>query len=67
MVITSVALASLGLVLLLDGGVAAAIAILTALVGVATATWLLVSGDVVPAVLYLPTMLVGAALLAGWI
>jgi len=65
-VVTSAALAALGLTLLVGGGVAVAIAVVTTVVGLATAAWLLVSGDVIPAVLYLPTMLVGLALIAGW-
>ena len=65
-VATCAALAVLGLTLLVAGGVAAPVAIATLVVGVATAAWLLVAGDVVPAVLYLPTLLIGVALLAGW-
>ena len=65
-VVTCAALVGLGLTLLITGGVTAAVAIATAAVGVATAAWLLVAGDIVPAVLYLPTLLIGVALLAGW-
>jgi hypothetical protein len=65
-VATCVALTALGLTLLLTGGVAAPVAIATVVVGVGTAAWLLIAGDVVPAVLYLPTLLIGVALLAGW-
>jgi hypothetical protein len=42
------------------------VALATVLVGIGVAAWLLVSGDVIPAVLYVPTLLIGAALLAGW-
>ena len=52
-VATCVALTLLGLTLLGTGGVAAPVAIATVVVGVATAAWLVVAGDVVPAVLYL--------------
>jgi hypothetical protein len=65
-VITSVALTGLGLVLLAGGGVAALVALTAVVVGIGVAAWLVVSGDVVPAVLYVPTLLIGAALLAGW-
>lgn len=63
---TGVALAGLGLTLLVTGGVAAPIAVASALVGLGAIAVLLVTGDVVPAVLYVPTLLVGIALLAGW-
>ncbi len=56
----------LGLVLLATGGVAAPVAVATVVVGIATAAWLVVAGDIIPAVLYLPTLLIGVALLAGW-
>ena len=65
-VATCAALTVLGLVLLVTGGVAAPVAIATVVVGIATAAWLLVAGDIIPAVLYLPTLLIGVALLAGW-
>jgi hypothetical protein len=65
-VLTCAALTGLGLSLLTGGGVAGLVAVATVLVGVGVAVWLLVSGDVIPAVLYLPTVLIGVALLAGW-
>ena len=65
-VATCAALTVLGVTLLVTGGVAAPVAIATLVVGIATAAWLLAAGDVIPAVLYLPTLLVGVALLAGW-
>ena len=65
-VATCAALTVLGLVLLATGGVAAPVAVATVVVGIATAAWLVVAGDIIPAVLYLPTLLIGAALLAGW-
>lgn len=65
-VLTSLALVGLGLVLLAGGGVAAPVAVVVALVGVLTLAWLLRAGDVIPAVLYVPTLLAGIALLAHW-
>jgi hypothetical protein len=64
--LTSLALIALGLVLLAGGGVTAAVASVVALVGLLTLAWLLRAGDVIPAVLYVPTLLLGIALLAGW-
>jgi hypothetical protein len=65
-VATCAALTGLGLILLATGGIAAPIAIATTAIGLATAAWLAVSGDVIPAVLYLPTLAIGIALLIGW-
>jgi hypothetical protein len=65
-VATCAALTLLGLALLVGGGIAAPAAIATLVVGVAVTVWLLVAGDVIPAVLYLPSLLLGVALLAGW-
>lgn len=64
--VTSVALVGIGLALLLGGGVAAPVAWLVALVGALTAVWFVVAGDIIPAVLYLPTIALGIALIAGW-
>jgi hypothetical protein len=61
--ITGAALAALGLTLLLTGVVAAAVAVVVLLSGVAGITWLLISGDVIPAALFLPTMVLGVAVL----
>ena len=41
-------------------------AIVAALIGAVVFVAYLVTGDSVPAVLYLPTVLIGIALLAGW-
>ncbi len=65
-VITGAALAGLGGTLLLAGGLAVPVAGLVALAGVLSVAWLATSGDIIPAVLYPPTMLIGVALLAGW-
>lgn len=65
-VVTSVALIALGVTLALAGGVAAPVAWLVAGVGTLAVGVQLATGDTIPAVLYLPTQLVGVALLAGW-
>jgi hypothetical protein len=64
--ITGSALAGLGLTLLLAGTVPAAVSVVVLLVGLVGIGWLLRTGDVIPAVLYLPTLLLGVALLVGW-
>lgn len=63
---TGAALIALGLTLALGGGVAAPVAWVATLVsGVALAGFLR-SGDTIPAILYVPTLLIGIALLLGW-
>ena len=63
---TGVALLALAGIVGVGGIVAVPVAVLAALVaGVVIAAYL-VTGDSVPAVLYLPTILIGIALLAGW-
>ena len=57
--ITAVALAALGATLAFTGTAPAWTAAVLLLTGVAAAGWLLRTGDVIPAVLYLPTMLLG--------
>jgi hypothetical protein len=64
--LTSLVLVAMGATLALGGGVAAPVAWFATLVGALTTVWLLVSGDIIPAVLYLPTLLIGVALLLGW-
>lgn len=64
--ITSAALVGLGLTLLLSGTVAVLVGVLVLVAGTAGIAWLLVADDVIPAALYLPTLLVGIDLLAGW-
>jgi hypothetical protein len=64
--ITSAALAALGLTLLLSGVVVVLIGVVVLLAGAAGVAWLLVTGDVIPAALYVPTLLVGVDLLVGW-
>jgi hypothetical protein len=63
---TSVALVVLGLVLATSGGVAAPVALLAAAIAAVALGVQLAIGDTIPAVLYLPTLLIGIALLAGW-
>lgn len=60
--ITSAALAVLGTSLLVSGIVPSGVAIGVLAVGVGSAVWQLRTGDLIPAVLYLPTLLVGLTL-----
>jgi hypothetical protein len=64
--VTGVALVALGAGLALTGAVAAPVGWLAALVAGIAVVGELATGDTIPAVLYLPTMLIGLALLAGW-
>lgn len=66
MVITEVALIAIGVSLALGGGVGAPAAWLATLVAVVALAGTLKSGATIPAVIYLPTLIVGIALLAGW-
>jgi hypothetical protein len=63
---TSAALVALGLVLAIGGGVAAPVALLAAAIAAVALGVQVATGDTIPAVLYLPTLLIGIALLAGW-
>jgi hypothetical protein len=63
---TTVALIVLGGTLLLTGGIAAPVALVSVAIGAIGVVWLLAAGDLIPAILYLPTLLLGIALLAGW-
>jgi hypothetical protein len=65
-VATAAALVVLGLGLLATGLVPAAVALLQIVTGIGMLGWLLAAGDVIPAVIYLPTLALGLALLAGW-
>jgi len=65
-VLTGIALVVLGGGMLMTGGLAAPVAVITAITGVLVIAWLVAAGDVIPAVVYVPTMLVGLALLMGW-
>ena len=66
MLITEVALIAIGLTLALGGGVAAPVAWLATLIAVLALVGTVRSGATIPAVIYLPTLLVGIGLLAGW-
>ena len=63
---TAGALVAVGLSLALGGGVAAPVAWLAALTGMAVIGGYLVYRDLPPFILYIPTVLIGIALLAGW-
>ena len=63
---TSVALIAAGLVLVAAGGIAAPVAWFAVVIGVVAAGQTARGGDVIPAVLYFPTLALGIALLAGW-
>jgi hypothetical protein len=63
---TSAALVVLGATLAGSGLIAAPMAWLATLIPVVVIVTFFRSGDAVPAVLYLPTMFVGVALLLGW-
>lgn len=63
---TSAALVVLGATLAGSGLIAAPVALLTALIPAVVIVAFFRSGDAVPAVLYLPTLLVGLALLLDW-
>jgi hypothetical protein len=64
--VTAAALIALGGTLLLTGGIAAPVALVSVAIGAIGVAWLLAAGDLIPAVLYLPTLILGIALLAGW-
>ena len=64
--ITGASLVALSAVLLFGGVVAPPIAVIAGLVAVVVLAVQLRSGDCIPAILYVPTVLVGIALLAGW-
>jgi hypothetical protein len=60
------AVVGVGLTLAVAGGIALPIALVAAAIGAIVIAAFLATGDAVPAVLYLPTILIGIALLAGW-
>ena len=64
--VTAIALVALAAILAVGGVVAVPVAVLAALIGAVVVAAYLATGDSVPAVLYLPTILIGIALLAGW-
>jgi len=64
--ITAAALLALAAIVAVGGVVAAPVAIVAAAIAAIVIAAYLITGDSVPAVLYLPTILIGIALLAGW-
>ena len=66
MLVTEIALAAIGVALVMGGGVAAPAAWLATAVAVAALVGTVAADATIPAVIYLPTLLVGIALLAGW-
>jgi len=63
---TAVALVVIGLALASGGQVSVVVAAAAVVVGVLALVIQLATGDLVPAVLYLPTLAIGIALLVGW-
>jgi hypothetical protein len=63
---TGVALVALSVTLALAGGVAPPVAWLAAILAAVPIAMFIRTGDTIPATLYLPTTLIGVALLAGW-
>jgi hypothetical protein len=63
---TAVALVAIGIAFAVGGQVSVVVAALAVVVGVLALVLQLATGDLVPAVLYLPTLALGIALLAGW-
>ena len=66
MLATCAALTALGLTLALNGGVASPVAWVATLIAALAGARYLASRDVIPAVIYFPTLLIGIALLLGW-
>jgi hypothetical protein len=66
LLVTGTALVAVGLALALGGGVAAPVAWLATLIPALAVGGFLVLDDMPPFVLYIPTLLIGLALLLGW-
>jgi hypothetical protein len=64
---TGLALLGLAVVLGLTGGVAMPVATVAGLVALLVLAIQLRTGDCIPATLYVPTLLIGVALLGGWV
>ena len=64
--LTAAALVALAAITAIGGVVAVPVALVAALIAAIVIAAYAVTGDSVPAVLYLPTILIGIALLAGW-
>ena len=65
-IITAITLVLLAVVLATDGLVAVPVALVAAAVAALVLTIQLRTGDCIPALLYVPTIVIGAALLVGW-
>jgi len=63
---TGVALVAIGLTLAQVGGVGGPVTWLATLIAALAVARFVTSGDVIPAVIYFPTLLIGLALLLGW-
>ena len=63
---TAVALVVIGVALAIGGQVSVVVAGAAVVVGLLALVIQLATGDLVPAVLYLPTLAMGIALLVGW-
>lgn len=63
---TAASLVAVGLALVVGGGVPIPVAWFSVVVGVLSFVWVATSGDMIPATLYFPTLLLGLTLLAGW-
>lgn len=63
---TAASLVAVGLALVVGGGIALPVAWFSVVVGVLSIAWIATSGDMIPATLYLPTLVLGLALLVGW-
>jgi hypothetical protein len=66
MLATSASLVAIGLTLTLSGGVAAPVAGLATLIAAGAFVGSIPPREVIPAVIYFPTFLIGLALLLGW-
>ena len=64
--LTAVALVVIGIALAIGGQVSIVVAAAAVVVGVLGLVIQLATGDLIPAVLYLPTLAIGIALLVGW-
>ena len=64
--ITATALAGLGITLLVGGGMTPLVGAFAFVLGAGAAIVLIATGDLIPALLYLPTIAIGLAVLAGW-
>jgi hypothetical protein len=64
--VTGPVIVALSAVLAMSGAVAVPVAVIAALMATISTASQVKTGDSIPAVLYMPTLLIGIALLAGW-